>query len=235
MVNQYIIANSPNEDTEEAPVKTYKGVCCQVCVFEGRKTRTKSVAFCGKHGIRACLTTPNLFSYGNEKFKNAVEASTETELAMWRCPNVSESCWRKAHSFYIVKGLWGQESKLPGSNDHHKTFRHHGVKVSSILYKNREDWMLKHNLISKKGGTRGRKSTKRQTTSTGAEETSSTTKRKRRRQNHEKPPAACTTIDTVRVSGNMGNETHNHNLSSDDDEEGDDSVLRQARTQQVSV
>ena len=102
MVNQYITANSPNEDTEEAPVKTYKGVCCQVCVFEGRKTRTKSVAFCGKHGIRACLTTPNLLSYGNENFKNAVEVSTETELAMWRCPNVSESCWRMEKSAFFL-------------------------------------------------------------------------------------------------------------------------------------
>jgi hypothetical protein len=63
MVNQYITVNSANEDTEEAHVKTYKGVRCQVCLFEGRKTRTKSVAFCGKHGIRACLTTPNLLSY----------------------------------------------------------------------------------------------------------------------------------------------------------------------------
>ena len=45
MVNQYITPNPENEDTEEARVKTYKGVCCQVCVFEGRKTRTKSVAF----------------------------------------------------------------------------------------------------------------------------------------------------------------------------------------------
>ena len=232
MVNQYITANSPNEDTEEARVKTYKGVCCQVCLFEGRKTRTKSVAFCGKHGIRTCLTTPNLLSYSIDKFKNAVETSTETELAMWRCPDVSDSCWRKAHSFYIVRGLWGEESKLPGSNDH-KTFRHHGVKVSSILYKNREDWMLKHNLISKKGGTRGRKSRKRQTTST-AGEPSSTTKTKRRRQNHEKPSAASTTTDTVRVSGNMVDETHNDNCRSDDDE-SDDSLLKQARNQQVSV
>jgi hypothetical protein len=58
MVSQYI---THDEDTEEAPVKTYKGACCQVCLFEGRKTRTKWVAFC--HWIRACLTTPNLLSY----------------------------------------------------------------------------------------------------------------------------------------------------------------------------
>jgi hypothetical protein len=91
MVNQYITSSPQNEDSEKPRVKTYKGLCCQVCLFEGRKTRTKSVAFCGNHGIRACLTTPNLSSYKSNKFKNAVEKSTKAELAMWQCPNVSDS------------------------------------------------------------------------------------------------------------------------------------------------
>ena len=86
MVNQYITTSIQHEDNEEAPVRTYKGVCCQVCMFEGRKTRTKSVAICGKHGIRACLTTPNLSSYKDDKFQTAVEKSTNEELAMWQCP-----------------------------------------------------------------------------------------------------------------------------------------------------
>jgi hypothetical protein len=159
MVNQYI---AHGEDTEEAPVKTYKGVCCQVCLFEGRKIRTKSVAFCGSHGIRACLTTPNLLSYKDKYFKNAVEKSTKEELAMWRCQNVSDSCWSKAHYFYIEKGLWGKTSTSQTTNDHN-AFRHHGVKISSELYKSKEDWMLRHQLISQKGRTRGRKSRKRPT------------------------------------------------------------------------
>jgi hypothetical protein len=157
MVNQYL---THDEDTEVPPVKTYKGVCCQVCLFEGRKTRTKSVAFCGTHGIRACLTTPNLLSYKDKNFQNAVEQSTNEELAIWRCPNVSDSCWIKAHHFYIDKGLWGKTSTSLPPNDH-KAFRHHGVKVSSELYKSKQDWMLRHQLISKKARTRGRKSRKR--------------------------------------------------------------------------
>jgi hypothetical protein len=87
--------------TQTEVKKSYKGVCCQVCVFEGRKFRTKSVAYCNSHGIRACLTPPNVLSYINKKFENAVNNSTEEELSMWRCPDVNGSCWSKAHSFYI--------------------------------------------------------------------------------------------------------------------------------------
>jgi len=184
MVNQYGTTNLQNEDTEETPVKTYKGVCCQVCLFEGRKTRTKSVAFCGKHGIRACRTTPNLMSYKDNKFKNAVETSTREELAMWRCPDVSSSCWSKAHSFYIASCLWGQQiTAPPSSTNDSQAFRLHGVKISSAIYKNKEDWMLRHMLISKKGGTRGRKS-KRLLPSTHTTDSKepSTRKTKRRRQ-----------------------------------------------------
>lgn len=156
MVNQYITTTSQNEDTQ---MKTYKGLCCQVCLFEGRRTRTKSVAFCEHHKIRACLTTPNLLSFKNEDFKTAVEGSTKDELELWRCPNSSDSCWRKAHSFYIPRGLWGQDATPTTTNARKITTK--GVKVSSVLYQNREDWMLRHKLISKKGGTRGRKSKKR--------------------------------------------------------------------------
>jgi hypothetical protein len=114
------------------------------------------------------------------------------EMAMWRCPNVSDSCWTKAHSFYIERGLWRQSTKATTTTkDHTNIFRHHGVKVSSMLYKNKEDWMLKHGLISKKGGTRGRKSKKQATTGT----TEPTTKqlRTQRRQNITTTTSAATT------------------------------------------
>jgi hypothetical protein len=64
------------------------------------------------------------------------------------------------------------------------------VKVSSELYQKKEDWMLQHQLISQKGGTRGRKSTKRPNASTTE---TSTQKPKRRRQNEA---ATTTTADT---------------------------------------
>ena len=154
---------------------------------------------------------------------------------MWRCPNVSDSCWSKAHTFYIERGLWGLGSTTPTSTNDQKSFRHHGVKVSSVLYKNREDWMLEHKLIAKKGGTHGRKSTKRRTTSTAEP---STRKTKRRRQNHEKT-LASSTIDNVRVSGNMADKTNSYkNGSSDDDDESNashDSLLLKQVTQHVAV
>jgi hypothetical protein len=216
MVNQYITSNYHQDDTDEAPVKTYKGVCCQVCMFEGRKTRTKSVAFCANHGIRACLTTPNLSSFTNKKFQNAVEKSTKEELAMWRCPMDTDSCWSKAHAFYIGRGLWRQGS-LPNANDV-TTFRHHGVKITSTLYKNKEDWMLKHGLISKKGGTRGRKSQKRQTVA----EQSTTQETKRRRQNITTTPTTATRLC-------QGNSDH---MGSDN--EGSDKSIDSCMMQQVT-
>jgi len=152
MANQYL-------RSEESPVKSYNGICCQVCLFEGRKTRTKSVAYCVKHGIRACLTTPNLSSFSNDKYKNAVLASTDEELSLWRCPAESMSCWIKAHSFYIERGLWGQSNTSTTTNNK-QNFRHCGVRISSELYQNKEEWMVKHGLINTKGAPRGRKSKK---------------------------------------------------------------------------
>jgi hypothetical protein len=154
-------------------------------------------------------------SYKDDKFKKAVEESTNEEMAMWRCPNVSHSCWRKAHSFYIERGLWGKEGSPPTAKDNDEEFRAHGVKVSAVLYKNKEDWMLKHKLISKKGGTRGRKSKKRPTSSTAEP---STRKTKQRRRN-EKTSAGSTSDNAAgRVSGNVVNETNSDNGSSDNDE-----------------
>jgi hypothetical protein len=208
MVSQYITTN------ETSVKKTYKGVCCQVCLFEGRKTRAKSVAICGRHAIQACLVTPNLSAYINDNFKNAVEKSTEEEMAMWRCPDVSDSCWTKAHSFYIERGLWRPSTKAATTTkDHTNLFRHHGVKVLSMLYKNKEDWMLKHGLISKKGGTRGRKSKKQTTTGT----TEPTTKqlRTQRRQNKTTTTPATTTRGSN--SDYMGSDDDNSEGSLDND------------------
>ena len=194
-------------------------------MFEGRKTRTKSVAFCGNHGIRACLTTPNLSLYKNKKFEIAVHESTNEELAMWRCSKVSDSCWSKAHHFYIRKGLWGQESAQPTGNDQQLTFRHHGVRLSSDLYKNKEDWMLRHRLISTKGGTRGRKSRKRKPTTEAKQSTTRQTKR--RRGNVASPKITTTEDDEITLS----------ELSEDNDQcdASTDSSLLQDMRQQVAV
>ena len=194
-------------------------------MFEGRKTRTKSVAFCGNHGIRACLTTPNLSLYKNKKFEIAVHESTNEELAMWQCPKVSDLCWSKAHHFYIRKGLWGQESAQTTGNDQKITFRHHGVKLSSNLYKNKEDWMLRHGLISNKGGTRGRKSRKRKPTTMAQQSTTQRTKR--RRGNVARTKITTTEDDEITLT-----ELSENNDQSD---ASSDSSLLQDMRQQVAV
>ena len=138
---------------------------------------------------------------------------------MWRCPKVSDSCWSKAHSFYIRKVLWGQ-GNAPTITSDHKAFRHHGVKVSSVLYKNKEDWMLKHGLISKKGETHGRKSQKRQATSTA--EPSTTRTRKRRRLNET----------TAKITTTQDDEINSDHMRSDHD--GSDASLESLLLRQVN-
>jgi hypothetical protein len=92
--------------------------------------------------------------------------------------------------------------------------------------------MLQHELISKKGGTRGRKPKKQRSTSTA--DPSLTTKTKRGRQHCEKASATSTIPDTVRVSGNKIDKTHIDNRSSDNDESDDDSLSEQP-LRQVAV
>jgi hypothetical protein len=158
------------------------------------------VAYCNSHGIRACLTPPNVLSYINDKFEKAVNNSTEEELSMWRCPDVNGSCWSKAHSFYIERGLWKKPSQSQRKKDGDIS-QVHAVKLSCKLYQNKEDWMLKHALISRKNGKPGRKSRKRPTAPTRMEaDAASTTRRKRRN-------VATTTTnvdDTAGVSGETG-------------------------------
>ena len=236
LVNKYITANASNEDIEEAKskkAKSYKGVCCQVCVFEGRKFRTKSVAYCNNHGIRACLITPNVGSYVNAQFQNAVENSTEQELSKWRCPYVNDSCWKKAHSFYIERGLWKKPS-TSRRKSHDVISQVNAVKLSSILYQNKEDWMLKHHPISRKGAKPGRKSRKRPTTATTMEAAESTTKRRHRNKASTTTNADAPTTNDDDTSGVMAETVNKQGSETTDSDSKDDSYLNEV-TQRVNV
>jgi hypothetical protein len=76
-----------------------KGFACQVCKFEGRGNRLKTVAICTKHCLRLCTR-----SYERETlFKND---GKEISDYSWMAPNDSMSCWEKSHTFYIPRGLF---------------------------------------------------------------------------------------------------------------------------------
>jgi hypothetical protein len=80
-----------------------KGFACQVCRFEERGPwRIRSVAICTAHCLRLCTR-----SYDGEKiFTKVGKEIKEISDYSWMAPNNSMSCWEKAHSFYIPKGLF---------------------------------------------------------------------------------------------------------------------------------
>jgi hypothetical protein len=78
------------------------GFSCQVCKFEERGNRLGSVAICTKHCLRLCTK-----SYERERiFKMVGSEIEEITDYSWMAPNTAMSCWEKAHSFYIPKGLF---------------------------------------------------------------------------------------------------------------------------------
>jgi hypothetical protein len=147
--------------------------------------------------------------------------STKEELSMWRCPDVNGSCWSKAHSFYIERGLWKKPSQSQKKKDGDIS-QVHAVKLSCKLYQNKEDWMLKHALKSRKAGKPGRQSRKRPTAPTRMEaDAASTTRRKRRN-------VATTTTnvedDAAGVSGETGVSSETVNKESCDNYDSDETI-----------
>ena len=88
---------------------------CQICEFEGRGRKRKAVNMCSYHQIRACTSqNPDsrlmkAFIHFGKKYINFDIDSMDS----WLCPDTHQTCWEKAHNFYIPKGLFYIES-----NDH---------------------------------------------------------------------------------------------------------------------
>ena len=88
-------------------------------------------------------------------FKLVSAASAEDSLFQWYCPNLSATCWQKAHKFYIPKGLWGKSQG--GLADRFGCPRARGFAISSQIYKLRNEWLLEMGLIDKLPRKRGPK------------------------------------------------------------------------------
>ncbi len=123
------------------------GFACQVCKFEERGLKLISVAICTKHCLRLCTRSHERKTI----FKSDGEEISDYS---WMAPDDSMSCWEKAHSFYIPKGLfvlagtcqeWSSNEKLKFVN----------VAVSSECYKaKRRAFGL---AVIRRGGKRGGK------------------------------------------------------------------------------
>jgi hypothetical protein len=76
---------------------------CQVCKYEMRKPKWKSVMLCPTHGVRLCLEV-------REQRQNCLptirkkDGSPVTDWS-WTCES-TDSCWNKYHKFYRPKGLF---------------------------------------------------------------------------------------------------------------------------------
>ena len=103
-----------------------KGFTCQICRFEGRGDNiVKDVCWCGKHAIRCCSVVRK-----NKPVKKC-DGTNMTDYS-WRAPDETQTCWEKAHSFYIPNGLF-DDVKISQVNKFQPVFQN--LRLSSEVYK----------------------------------------------------------------------------------------------------
>ena len=94
-------------NNEDKAGRSYKGMRCQVCLFELRRNVTKDVSFCKYHGLRMCTVVRPLDDTTTIG-KTISQSSPNDEVFKWYCPDLTATCWQEAHKFYIPQGLWGR-------------------------------------------------------------------------------------------------------------------------------
>jgi hypothetical protein len=85
---------------------------CQVCKYEVRKPKWKSVMFCAKHGVRLCLEEREQRQHSLPLLRKKV-GSPVTDWS-WTC-ETKDSCWNKFHNFYLPQGLFNSKFSLSSS------------------------------------------------------------------------------------------------------------------------
>ena len=130
-----------NENTTK---RSYKGLICQICKYEGRSNTSRWVSYCHTHRLRMCTSTAGKRKYQSLEFEEAILASREAELGTWLCPQQDWTCWEKAHKYYIPQGLFGND--FGGGADNQK-LRTKSVKTNSDIYRRRQKWMYDHGLL----------------------------------------------------------------------------------------
>ena len=95
---------------------------CQVCRFEDRKPKWKSVMLCRQHGVRLC-TEAREQREACEPILKRKDGSAVTDFT-WSC-QTTDSCWNKFHQFYQPKGLFNNNFSLDSKDK---------VKFASYAY-----------------------------------------------------------------------------------------------------
>jgi len=95
---------------------------CQVCRFEERKPKWKSVMLCRQHGVRLC-TEAREQREACEPILKRKDGSAVTDFT-WSC-QTTDSCWNKFHQFYQPKGLFNNNFSLDSKDK---------VKFASYAY-----------------------------------------------------------------------------------------------------
>ena len=105
----YGLMNFPTESCTPVPLRALdiplsnKIKVCQVCHFEMRQYKWKSVALCSKHGVRLC-TERREARQDCEPLLIKKDGNKVTDWS-WTYP-ANKSCWDKFHEFYQPKGLF---------------------------------------------------------------------------------------------------------------------------------
>ena len=129
--------------------RSYQGVACQVCLWEERGFKTKSVMLSRELGVRSCFgLAPKPGDGEAVKKMQKMMAESDQESLKWLCPDSQKTCWDKLHHFYWPKGLWSGKVKNPLSASAKKTPTKR-VRQMSELYKLKEAWLIQNGLKKK--------------------------------------------------------------------------------------
>jgi hypothetical protein len=85
---------------------------CQVCKYELRRPKWKSVTLCPRHGVRLCTEV-------RQERRKCLPIITKTDGSLvtdwsWTCDTM-DSCWNKFHKFYQPQGLFNTKFTLKSS------------------------------------------------------------------------------------------------------------------------
>ena len=114
--------------------KKKKGLCCQVCAYEGRgQGKTRGVVICTRHRLWMCAVPHS------KTFRLLDNQGREVQDFSWMAPE-GMSCWYKAHTFYIKNEVFADtvpavtEEEMEGLKNG-KLMKFQAIKTGSALYK----------------------------------------------------------------------------------------------------
>jgi hypothetical protein len=100
---------------------------CQVCSYEMRRFKWKSVTVCTTHGVRLCTEMRQIRSDCEPKL-HKLDGTPVTDW-QWTCQS-NDTCWNKFHNFYLPKGLFNNNFSLSSP----KKCKFAGVIYTSTLH-----------------------------------------------------------------------------------------------------